>query len=183
MQLILKYLTSVLLITSQLSPIAAIAKPIDYDKLCLQPKNTELSSLQTRTFRSSDGITFELPVNYHVANIKNTLTVLDDAAYKYVQCSFRNKIPSGYYVDSIEISIAHDREALLYVLKNYHPETMKFGERKFLIYKSEGEYSQINAMTYDESKYRLVTVSAYLDNGNHIVMEPAFYQILSTLSF
>ncbi len=183
MQLILKYLTPALLITNLLSPVAAIAKPIDYDKLCPQPKSTESSSLQSRTFRSSDGITFELPVNYHVANIKNTLTVLDDAAYKYMQCGFRNKITSGYYVDSIEISIAHDRETLLYVLKNYHTETIKFGERKFLIYKSEGEYSQINAMTYDESKHRLVTVSAYLDNGNNIVMEPAFYQILSTLSF
>lgn len=183
MQSILKLITPALLIVNLLNPVAAIATPVNYDKLCPEPKSTEPSSLQSRTFKSSDGITFQLPANYLVANVKGVLTVLDNAAYKYMQCLFKNKIPIDYYVDSIEISIANDRESLLYVLKNYRPETIKFGERKFLVYKSEGQYPTIKAMTYDDSKHRLVTVSAYLDDGNNIVMEPAFYQILSTLSF
>jgi len=178
-----KYLFSILLIANLLNPVAAIAKPVSYDKLCPEPKTTEPSSLQSRNFKSSDGITFALPSNYHVANIKSTLTVLDDAAYKYMQCGFNNKIPSEYYVEAIEITTAYDREQLFFVLKNYQPKSMKFGDRMFLIYKSEGESSQINAMTYDESKHRLVTVSAYLDAENNILMEPAFYQIISTLSF
>lgn len=82
----------------------------------------------------------------------------------------------------ILITTAYNRESLVFAYEQ-EGRTITVSNNSFWLYTTNGLEFRLNALTLDNKKPCLVTVSTTIGNTNNLEMKPAFYEILSTLKF